>query len=251
MNAWLRFSINHLLRARGRTLACFKHCRVQYCCSVTGVECQNALKKSSNHQHEDAKIGTEDSRDDPDRKTVASQGHRAAPFDVVSLSNSLNAGTVGLPIYDDANENECRTNVRSVISTAYSQTRFLYFRPYIHFQEASCEALTVLSPSHLEGADSVMIRQNDRFQLNELVILRVCKPSGRHSDFLLRLTCEKSLAISPQISISSESLLERSVSENNWEFSGYKMSLRRPTLMEYLELLLRNTAATTPKVRGR
>lgn len=249
MKAWLRFSLNHLLSARKRPLVYFKQCRVQYYCSVTGVDCRNAFQKPNDCEHEDVKIRSGSSEDKLDCKTVASQMHLAAPFDIVCPSNSLNAGTV--PINDDANECDSTIKVGSVISTGYSQTRFLCFRPDIYFRETSNEAVTVQSPSHLEGGDSVMTLQNDKFQLNELVILRVCKPSGKHSDFLLRLTLEKSFAISPQISISSESLLERSVSDASWELSGYKMSLRRPTLTEYLELLRRNTAATSPKVRDR
>lgn len=249
MKAWLRFSLNHFLSARKRPLVYFKQCRIQYCCSVRGVECQDAFQKSDDCQHDDVKIRSGSSEDKPDRKTVANQMNLASPFDIVCPSNSLNAGTV--PINDDANECDSRIKVGSAISTGYSQTKFLCFRPDIYFRETSSEAVTVQSPSHLDGADSVKTLQNDKFQLNELVILRVCKPSGKHSDFLLRLTPEKRLAISLQISISSESLLERSVSDGSWELSGYKLSLRRPTLTEYLELLRRNTATTSPKVRDR
>lgn len=89
---------------------------------------------------------------------------------------------------------------------------------------------------------------SSRFQVDELVIMRVFRSKWKHSEYLFQLVNDRTLNLSPNIRISTDTIINRSVGENNFEFCGHRVSIRRPTLTEYLTNLRRNTAATSPKV---
>lgn len=89
---------------------------------------------------------------------------------------------------------------------------------------------------------------SNRFQVDELVIMRVFRSKWKHSDYLFQLVNDRTLSLRPNISISTDTIINRSIGESNFELCGYRVSIRRPTLTEYLTHLRRNTAATSPKV---